>query len=502
MFTLQFAQTDKARNSTFVPPMSGATAQVLLREETSVVTPTFRMRLDYEGMATATELMQYNYAYCPEFKRYYFITNISSYTAVIFDIECICDVLATFREDILDTKVWVMYAQSQYNSMLADHRVPISDRSNMEVVTNAFDICDDTGCFILTLASDYSTGETGCAQSYALTGNAMKIVAEHLYSTDFLDQVVKYFTNPMDAVIACKWVPIKRTEAGTGNTHTINIGDFNLGAGMDAKKNVSGTIQITPYVHYKSQVWNPVTNSYEYSWADYRNVEPYSQYTMWLPGVGTVQIPMSNIIGNGQDEPKFDIEYVASPCTGDITYLINRINQVSPGSGLTKSTIMTVSGNFGVDIPVASAGKGYVPAIANVAEAVGAAVVSSVAPAGKIYDTLYGVRAVENVAEAIGKAAMTRTSVSGTLGGWAAKEDMYNQISVYTTFFATSDNPSNIGEAIGRPLFQAKKLSSMSGLVKCTGAYVKTWATEQEHQMIAQYVNSSTNFIFGGLIVE
>ena len=88
MFTLQFAQTTKARNSTFVPPVSGATTQVLLREETSIVKPTFRIRLEYEGMVSAADLFQYNYCYCPEFKRYYFITDIVSYTAIIFDKFC------------------------------------------------------------------------------------------------------------------------------------------------------------------------------------------------------------------------------------------------------------------------------------------------------------------------------------------------------------------------------------------------------------------------------
>ena len=502
MFTLQFGKTTKARNSTYIPPVTGATTQALLREETSVVTPTFRMRLEYEGMTSAEELFQYNYCYCPDFKRYYFITNITSYTAVIFDIECICDVLATFRYDILSTKVWVMYAESQYNSMLPDHRVPISDRSKMTVITNPFTPCDDDGCFILTLAAKGGTGETGAAQSFVLTKSQIKNVADNLYSTDFMEQVVKFFTNPMDAVIACKWVPLHPFEAASGGDVPIDVGSYPLGTGAPAAKTVSGSMVITPYVPYKSTVWNPNTNSFEYSWADYRNVEPYTEYTMWLPGVGTVQLPMINLIGDGSEEPKFTLIWAISPCTGDITYLIKRHNNASGGFGMTEETVLTVKGNFGVDIPVATANKGYVSAIGNLAVAVGSSVVAAVAPEGKIYDTLYGVRAVESAGAAIGKSLQTSTAVSGTLGGWAALEDMYTQVSVYTNVFEVSDSPSNIGSVVGRPLFKAKYLRDLSGLVKCTGAYVQTWATEQEHQMIAQYVNSSTNFIFGGLIVE
>lgn len=496
MLTLQFAQTTKARNSTFVPPVSGATTQVLLREETSIVKPTFRMRLEYEGMVSAADLFQYNYCYCPEFKRYYFITDIVSYTAVIFDISCECDVLATFREDILNTDAFIMYAESQYNAMLSDSRLPISDSSIMQVVTYPFTVCDDDGCFILTLAAEGGTGDTGAAQSFVLSKSQIASVADSLYSTAFMEQVIKYFTNPMDAVIACKWTPIKKANASAGGDITIKVGNYPLGVGAPAKKTISGFMTCKPFVPYYSE--NPD------SWADYRNVEPYTEYTIWLPGVGSVQIPMINIIGTGASEPQFDLQYVASPCTGDITYIISRVNDVFGGRGITEHSVLTVNGNFGVDVPVATANRGYVAALGNMAAAAGEMVVSSyMASAGlDSRAALAKFSAVENAAMGAAKAVTTRTAVAGTLGGWSAIEDMYNQISVYTNVFAVSDSPSNVANVIGRPLFKKRKLSDMSGLVKCSGAYVETWATEAEHQMIAQYVNSSTNFIFGGLIVE
>ena len=502
MFTLQFGQTNKARNSTYVPPVSGSVTNVLLRENTSVVNPTFRMRLEHEGMSSAAELFQYNYCYCPEFKRYYFITNITSYTAVIFDIECICDVLATFRDDILSTRAFIMYAQNGYNSSLPDSRLPRSCMSDQHLVQNIAAFTDDEGCYCLTLASPSATGETGCAQSYILSSAEMSAVAEKLYSTDFFEKLIEQITNPLDAVISCIWTPIKRVRASAGLSEEIKIGDFPLGSGAVASKTISGEINIEPYVKYYSEITLP-SGAKEYSYADYRNIEPFAEYSIWLPGVGLAQIPMHALMGRGKQPPSFTLEFSASPCTGDVTYNICR-GLDADSAGDLGSTVEIITGNFGVQIPVAQRNTGYMSAIGNTGLAVGSAVVGVAATmASKNLMALGAIAStISHGAEAMVEVNTTATRLAGTLGGWANTEDMYTQILTITRNFDISDSPSNIRDVAGLPVFQAKLLGSMRGLVKCTGAYVKTWATEQEHNMIAQYVNSSTNFIFGGLIIE
>lgn len=49
---------------------------------------------------------------------------------------------------------------------------------------------------------------------------------------------------------------------------------------------------------------------------------------------------------------------------------------------------------------------------------------------------------------------------------------------------------------------KTETLGSHTGLVKATGVWVEAECTDTEHQLIAQFVNSSTNFIYGGLIIE
>lgn len=63
-----------------------------LREETSVISPVILM-----SIANPTE---YNYAYIPEFKRYYFISDMVSVRAGLWRISMQVDVLMSFKDSI------------------------------------------------------------------------------------------------------------------------------------------------------------------------------------------------------------------------------------------------------------------------------------------------------------------------------------------------------------------------------------------------------------------
>lgn len=496
MFTLQLGKTDKARNSTKIADGLNSTIEVLLKDNTSIISPTFELRCDFNSMPYPAEIFGYNYCYCPEFKRYYFISDIISETSRVFYIVCQVDVLATFRDDILNTKAFILYAESKYNSMLTDSRLPISSRSERHNVYVDISEFNNDGCFILTIASQ-SGGKNGCALTLSLNSEQMSEVADKLYSADFWDNIKQYFVDPLDAIISCIWIPISQsTVSALGLTYNIKFGGYVLGSGDFASRTVKlSTIHIKPYVKYKGRVWNPDTNSYEVSWADYRNCEPVSQYTLFLPGYGITEIPMVDIIGDGKIEPEIYIDIILSPITGDITYIIQPFSN-GLGAEAFYNAIKICKGNIGVEVPVSSRQRGYASTLGNLSQALTSGIATTIT--GSAYAAI---GTVQSIGDAVLNMFNTEYSVSGNLGGWSMTGTMYKAI-CYTEVKAISDSPSNINSCIGRPLYQTKKLGDMIGLVKCTGAYVKTWATQQEHEMIAHYVNSSTNFIFGGLIIE
>ena len=68
-----------------------------LREETSIISPVVLMELENPS--------SYNYAYIPEFGRYYFINDIVSVRKGLWRISMQVDVLESFKNYILDLGV-------------------------------------------------------------------------------------------------------------------------------------------------------------------------------------------------------------------------------------------------------------------------------------------------------------------------------------------------------------------------------------------------------------
>lgn len=62
-------------------------------QEMNVTRPIFLLKF--------MEYPQYNYLYIPALKRYYFINDIVVKTDNTFEIHCSCDVLESFKDDIL-----------------------------------------------------------------------------------------------------------------------------------------------------------------------------------------------------------------------------------------------------------------------------------------------------------------------------------------------------------------------------------------------------------------
>lgn len=74
---------------------SGLTLSGNLRDECSITSPSILVK--------ATSLVDYNYCYIPEFKRYYFISDIVSVRNNLWRVSLKCDVLESFKSDILNS---------------------------------------------------------------------------------------------------------------------------------------------------------------------------------------------------------------------------------------------------------------------------------------------------------------------------------------------------------------------------------------------------------------
>ena len=89
-----------------------------LRESSSVITPIIKIEDD--------DLTDYNYAYIPDFGRYYFITNITSVRNDLWEVAMRVDVLMTYASEIKantaviarNSNLWNLYYQDEQFKIL------------------------------------------------------------------------------------------------------------------------------------------------------------------------------------------------------------------------------------------------------------------------------------------------------------------------------------------------------------------------------------------------
>lgn len=180
----------------------------------------------------------YNYCYIPKWGRYYFLHD-----AVIqgprWFVTCACDVLASWRSQILASSAYVARSASDYTLDLPD---PTWSHGSLPTVTEtdiAIDGLSSTGAFLLFTASDdlqTVNTEIPSLSVYILTGAQLKQICNYLFSSDFFTAATsgmdtttaalsKTFFNPFQYVIKCMWVPIAATYLpATQGQYSVNFG--------------------------------------------------------------------------------------------------------------------------------------------------------------------------------------------------------------------------------------------------------------------------------------
>ena len=91
-----------------------ATLTGTLRNDTSIIDPVFRVEGDMTSYITA------NYCTVETFGRSYFINNIRSLRAGLFEIDCHVDVLSSFKTQIRTNRAIIHKSERNWNLYLND----------------------------------------------------------------------------------------------------------------------------------------------------------------------------------------------------------------------------------------------------------------------------------------------------------------------------------------------------------------------------------------------
>lgn len=126
--------------------LTGAdTFQGVLREECSIMSPIIRFEKD--GM------LRYNYAYIPEFQRYYSVKDRTSYRYGIWDVSFEVDVLMSFRNDILNLNAVVdKQSLASVGNEYIDDSSLVTENVMFQTIYNFPNGFNNTGEYILITA--------------------------------------------------------------------------------------------------------------------------------------------------------------------------------------------------------------------------------------------------------------------------------------------------------------------------------------------------------------
>ena len=298
-----------------------------LKENTSIMNPSIIIT----GLDAWTSV---NYAYIPDFSRYYFIQNVTALNNTTGQIKLEVDVLASFKKYILNKTLTVeRCAVAPEKWTLTDPLIyPTYDWSTAVSSAEKSDWWSDTGSFLVRVTN--ADGLVNYMMDYASLQELLNYTCNAGNFTDVLqDEAVKSVFNPFKYITSVIWIPLSYAKySGTAVT-TIKMG-FWEASGITAKK-VAPNDTIDMY--FSIAVSNPLYDKNSFGYYD----SNFSQYWLALPGIGTIPFGMQTLT-----DDTMQIQYTVDMTTG------TALCQIKNGAEI----IQSLSCQFGVPYQIGQMG--------------------------------------------------------------------------------------------------------------------------------------------------
>lgn len=443
--TLSIGTTKKRHNSMLVPYLN-TSISVVLKESTSVENPVFQIQGDFDA--------SWNYCHCADFGRYYWITD-ASFDRGVWYIACNTDYLASYKHEILANTCYVTRSASLYNEYLIDTLFPSPSQPTISVASSADLAVSDTGSIVICTA-----GKSGNS-FYAVTPSNFSRLMNYLYSEDYLTSlnallntptdIQKEIAHPEEYLLSATWIPISLS-----GTAPISLGYIDSGiTGMILQTGTiwGQTLTITIPKH---------PNSVGYA---YRNLSPFSRYSLYIPFYGTISVDPSDIA----EASSLYINYQAD--INGCLYI-----GVIAVSGTTGHIIFSGQGNFGSPVGISGRTANTIGTVSSALSSVGNLFTGNILGAASSITSAF-------------ESAYPHVYSSGGTGGTMLPA---TSARITAQFFAQTTIDT---ERFGRPLCQPQVLSGLSGYCRTEGASVECGATDTG-------INEINRLLDGGVYIE
>ena len=465
-FTVKLYSFSKRDNSTKRPAADAGTSfNCILKTGSGIMHPTLSF-----DIGLVNDPSQYNYAYIPAFERYYFIEEWY-FDRALWTATLKVDVLATYKPEIGDARLYVLRAYSDHDGRVIDNLYPTKSGCtyDRDLKSNPW----QSSCFIVGVVS--SVANIGSLAYYCLDASELATLCTKLTDpVQIIDAAYDFdpaelstglqlsLVDPMQYIKQCIMLPVSYgdiTNLGTGQT--LNVYRFDGGTG----RKVYPTSRIN-----KSFTFTLKKHPDAADRGSYVNCKPYTNITLTIPPYGVIDIDTS-VTCNADT---LDVEVEVDPLTGKGILVVKCHNIV----------LNRIEAQIGVPISLSSVTRDYIgaasAALSGVSGAIAGAVAgSSAGPAGIAAGAIMG--GGSHIGNAV-ESMMPRAQTIGTTGSFASNHGDFRLD--YQFFRPVDDDPVHNG----RPLCQMKTINTMSGYLLIQDGDVAINGTSAEDQAVRSYL--------------
>lgn len=294
--------------------------------------------------------------------------------------------------------------------------------------------------------------DTGLGAVYVPTISQIRSFSEWLWSPNFIDQIKKLFSDPMQGIIGLHQVYF--TPSHDGNS-TIHCGYLDSGVASD--------YTATRYIKVDCgsiNVKEVFGNVFDY--------DPLTTIECYLPFIGIVPIKVGDVMRS-----TLSIEYVCDVLTGAClcNIYVNRDD--------VKCVLYTYGGNCAVNYPLSSGSyMGIVSALTGVGISIGGAIATG------------GASLPLSIAGGIASMMNAHTNVK-TSGGYSGNTGAMGIKKPYLIIKNTlSAMPDNYNKYIGNPYNNTKKINECKGFTQANVIHLHGDMLQQEKEEIVNLFNS------------
>lgn len=449
-----FYSFSKRVNST-ARPSGGTSYSVILKEGCSITHPSIRL-IWTGGGAPAS----YNYAYIPDFGRYYWVKNWN-YDQRQWTADMEVDALASYKTQIGSSSQYVVRSSAEYDGDILDGLYPAKATPDYKNTTQPFwGVPTSFSDQVLCVAT---MGRRGWQEYYLLDGLQYSYVATQVFASNFWDgydfgdastEIVKAVKQPENSIVGVTWLPINKSEV-TGVGATVTDFDFGYYAVGGTYTTISPRETIT-----FSRTVNITAHPDTATRGSYTNGNAYTSRDLFVPGVGSFAIDSDKLIGASS----IRVDVTLNLASGAASFAIYAVY-----SGGQANRILTADSMVGVQFGYGTSRVDVVGAISGVLSMATSASNSNAIGVG------------EGLIDAL-KSAMPKQTIlnsSGAIGGYlmpmVLSETYYRQTDM--------DNTDR-----GRPLCKVKQINTLSGYTVCSDPHISAPATDDELHAIETYM--------------